>query len=40
VDDLKKERLEIIERYDISYGTGINTTPSPVQKQVLSYVVY
>ncbi len=39
VDDLKKERFELIERYDIRYGKGTNTTPSSVQKRVLSYVV-
>ena len=39
MEDLKKERFELIERCDIRYGKGINTTPSSVQKGVLSYVV-
>jgi len=39
VGDLKKERFELIERYDIRYGKGTNTTPSSVQKRILGYVV-
>ncbi len=39
MEDLKKERFELIERDDIRYGKGTNTTPSSVQKRVIGYVV-
>ena len=39
VEDLQKERYELIERDDIRYGKGTNTTPSSVQKRVLKDVV-
>ena len=39
VEDLQKERYELIERDDIRYGKGTNTTPSSVQKRVMKDVV-
>jgi len=39
MEDLQKERYELIERDDIRYGKGTNTTPSSVQKRVLKDVV-
>ena len=39
VEDLQKKRYELIERDDIRYGKGTNTTPSSVQKRVLKDVV-
>ncbi len=33
VEDLKKERFELIERDDIRYGKGRNTTPISVQNE-------
>ena len=39
MEDLQSERFELIERDDIRYGKGTNTTPSSVQKRVLSDVV-
>ena len=39
VEDLQKERYELIERDDTRYGKGTNTTPSSVQKRVLKDVV-
>ena len=38
-DGGQKERYELLERDDIRYGKGTNTTPSSVQKRVLSDVV-
>ena len=39
VEDLQKKRYELIERDDIRYGKGTNTTPSSVQKRVMKDVV-
>ena len=39
VEDLQKKRYELIERDDIRYGKGTNTTLSSVQKRVLKDVV-
>jgi hypothetical protein len=39
VEDLQKKRYELIERDDIRYGKGTNTTPSSVQKRVMKVVV-
>ena len=39
VEDLQKERYELIERDDIRYGKGTNTTPMSVQKRVMKDVV-
>ena len=39
VEDLQKERYELIGRDDSRYGVGTGTTPSSVQKRVLKDVV-
>jgi hypothetical protein len=39
VEDLQKKRYELIERDDIRYGKGTNTTPMSVQKRVMKDVV-
>jgi len=35
----QKERFKLIERDDIKYGEGTNTTPSSVQKRIPSDIV-